>query len=78
MFRIVTNYGMDIVFKQHNNGNWQIVAVKDGETFEVSRSVADISMPLILSALATARPPLECRIKELGRELKKIVKAKII
>lgn len=71
MFRIVTSNGLDVVFNKHNNGNWRAVAYRDGESFELSRSIDPGHLPWFVDNLVEQPEDPDADFKKLCRKLRK-------
>ncbi len=67
---------MSIVFEQHRNGRWKATATRDGESFELSRSISPETLPYIVNALVVQ--PEEYYENEdftqLSRKIKALIK----
>lgn len=73
MFRIITAQGLDIHFKQHNNGNWKATAFKAGSSFELSRSINPNHLPWVVDALVGQ--PDDVDMKGFDKQCRKLKKA---
>ena len=69
MFRIVTANGLNIIFSAHANGNYRAVAKRDGESFELSRSIRPADLAYVINSIVSAQTDEE-NFRRLCRKIK--------